>query len=86
MIFELCPYGIWNETIFNEKYVGQNLNFVPMGFETLTLWSMCKRITNLNFVPMGFETSHSEQLHTQNKLFELCPYGIWNNFFKLFNR
>ena len=34
IIFELCPYGIWNspnKTVFKEFY---HLNFVPMGFET----------------------------------------------------
>ena len=33
--FELCPYGIWNllQTLY-WSLLSQNLNFVPMGFET----------------------------------------------------
>ena len=34
--FELCPYGIWNEEYkTDDKSYEFNLNFVPMGFETV---------------------------------------------------
>ena len=38
-LFELCPYGIWNigESEF-EALQADNLNFVPMGFETELLY------------------------------------------------
>ena len=32
--FELCPYGIWNNTEPWTAYMDSHLNFVPMGFET----------------------------------------------------
>ena len=57
MIFELCPYGIWNEIFHLIAQVWTNLNFVPMGFETEGLLHKGTRdLADLNFVPMGFET------------------------------
>ena len=77
ILFELCPYGIWNVDFIEKKLTGEDLNFVPMGFETyadsdrfnrrwiwtLSLWDL----KQLYFPYITFGDS-----------FELCPYGIWN--------
>ena len=34
-LFELCPYGIWNKLENTNVPKMLNLNFVPMGFETV---------------------------------------------------
>ena len=34
-LFELCPYGIWNNLSLYIPLWDEDLNFVPMGFETL---------------------------------------------------
>ena len=58
IIFELCPYGIWNS---HYLYFGCKFYIIW----TLSLWDLKpqkrQRIsmlwTHLNFVPMGFETN-----------------------------
>ena len=52
-----------------------------MGFETTVDWWYSPYNSHLNFVPMGFETCLYKPLPTISILFELCPYGIWNQVF-----
>ena len=40
-IFELCPYGIWNLWANIALLFLLDLNFVPMGFETVANISTC---------------------------------------------
>ena len=57
LVFELCPYGIWNNLQQWQTSMLQKI-------WTLSLWDLklfhllrvCILIVNLNFVPMGFET------------------------------
>ena len=54
---------------------------------TLSLWDLKQTVVSLNdlfclylnFVPMGFETPPLFFWKPHHCLFELCPYGIWNN-------
>ena len=41
---------------------------------------LAKELEDLNFVPMGFETHEQIELIHRPVQFELCPYGIWNNY------
>jgi len=57
LLFELCPYGIWNVMLFSVQIVVIGFELCPYG-----IWNLATtdhNITdkeNLNFVPMGFET------------------------------
>ena len=56
--FELCPYGIWNSDTIRYRDAYVDLNFVPMGFETVLVVTILYKERYFNFVPMGFETRH----------------------------
>ena len=72
--------SLWDlkqESIEILKKFGIHLNFVPMGFETITYSAVMWGISHdLNFVPMGFETLTYATNRPFYGLFELCPYGI----------
>ncbi len=80
LLFELCPYGIWNSI----TSVGSSCAILIW---TLSLWdlklplwiSWLISFSHLNFVPMGFETQYRRNKSSiPFTVFELCPYGIWN--------
>ena len=67
--FELCPYGIWNQSRWNNGNALCHLNFVPMGFETRPALICHCFPRYLNFVPMGFETTYVDPC-------SICEYDL----------
>ena len=60
-----------------------DLNYFPMGFETIFLQIQPNLSLDLNYFPMGFETSLYLHATLWWQTFELFPYGIWNNSYVL---
>ena len=52
-IFELCPYGIWNEQNKVSFSFALYLNFVPMGFETYSLSEFDSLVMWFELCPYG---------------------------------
>ena len=79
-------YKIWTISLWDLKHSFivepalhlRNLNYFPMGFETLCPISINKLVIYLNYFPMGFETPSSCWCNVGLNTFELFPYGIWN--------
>ena len=79
IIFELCPYGIWNTILYVICNTEIDLNFVPMGFETSLGHIFKSLFKSFELCPYGIWNDKYEAHKLADiNVFELCPYGIWN--------
>ena len=79
VLFELCPYGIWNIEEVKEEEIEEVLfELCPYGIWNNHHYLLIFLVIHLNFVPMGFETNKDTKIRPTEVSFELCPYGIWN--------
>ena len=53
ILFELFPYGIWNVEKVSKMFQRFDLNYFPMGFETLKKFLRCFSVLKFELFPYG---------------------------------
>jgi len=74
--FELCPYGIWNETTFLKESGKSWFELCPYGIWNGLFVFVTSIFKYLNFVPMGFETKMKKCLVNIKKNLNFVPMGF----------
>ena len=60
-----------------DPFINLDLNFIPMGFETVKYGNISGDWHYLNFVPMGFETPlYCSPLHLTGNYLNFVPMGF----------
>ena len=85
LIWTLSLWDLKLKHLRARSEINNDLNFVPMGFETMFVCCLpwCDVIWTLSLWDLKRFDSMKGNTNYQ---FELCPYGIWNIFFRFFLR